>query len=167
MATYNITSNRTTASVGHQSMRGTGVRVPYMVEKVIDFARFNSDAGTANGDVLQVIDIPAGTIVLEAGLQVLTDLTEGGSTTYALQTGATANKWVTAATDPGTLSYFTGILDLEGMKTGFFSSADTIDIVTGTSTTTAGRMRAFAVMLDVSPVMTTEHNPDSYYDTAV
>lgn len=68
MATYNVTGAGGTT--GHPS----NGRTPYMVENTIDIAQLNGDAGSATNDVLQAIDIPAETIVMEAGIEILTQL---------------------------------------------------------------------------------------------
>jgi hypothetical protein len=61
--------------------------MPYFVEKTIDFAVAATTKGTAlaAADVIEVIDVPAGTMVLNAGLQVITVATgESNDTTVDL-----------------------------------------------------------------------------------
>ena len=68
MATYNVTGPGGTT--GHPSV----VRRPYLVENTIDISAINGDSGAAQNDVLQVLDIPAETLIMEAGIEVLTAL---------------------------------------------------------------------------------------------
>jgi len=77
MATYDVTG--TTSSTSVPSRKNPGVRTPYLVENTIDISKVNSSAGTTNGDVLQVIDIPAETLVLHAGIEVLTALSSSAT----------------------------------------------------------------------------------------
>ena len=55
MATYNRTGAGGTT--GHPS----NGRTPYLVENTIDVSAINSSSGTANGDVVNALDIPAET----------------------------------------------------------------------------------------------------------
>lgn len=160
MATYDLPPGNAASHPSYPS------RTVYVVENVVDLALVNSDAGTAAADVLQVLDIPAETIVLNAGMENIAAITGASCPTFDLQTGATANKWVNASTKT-TTGYHTGVLDLEGMKTGFFSATDTIDILINTGTTTVGKIRVFAVLLDVSGHRETSSASQSQYDTAV
>jgi len=72
MATYNVTGPGGTA--GHPSKLSAGIRTPYLVENTIDVSAINGDSGAAQNDVLRVLDIPAETLVMEAGIEVLTAL---------------------------------------------------------------------------------------------
>jgi hypothetical protein len=59
MATYDVTGP---SNAGARPGRfSAGVRTPYLVENTIDVSQINSDAGAAQNDVLQVLDIPAQT----------------------------------------------------------------------------------------------------------
>ena len=69
MATYDLTGPGGTNRPGRYN---PGIRIPYLVENTIDISAVNGDSGTASGDVLQVIDLPAETLVMEAGIEVLT-----------------------------------------------------------------------------------------------
>jgi hypothetical protein len=168
MANYDLTKG--TASTPVHSSR-TGARVPYLVENVIDFALLNSDAGALAADVIRMIDIPAETIVLDAGMEVVSVITSGGSATFDLQTGASANKWV-AAHSTLTAGYAAGVLtSAAGHGTagtnGGFTTTDTIDILVNTATATAGTMRVWALFLDVSGFNESSTATQSQYDTAV
>ena len=68
MATYNVTGAGGTT--GHPS----NGRTPYMVDNTIDVSAINSDAGAAQNDVFQCLDIPAETLIMEAGIEVVTAL---------------------------------------------------------------------------------------------
>ena len=167
MATYDFTRGL----LGYTSLK----RVPYVVEATVDFAQLNSDAGSAAADVLRMINVPAGTIVLDAGMECMTDLTTASCPTFDLEvTGVTANKWVNASTVL-TAGYMAGVLtemDAFGSLTagtdGGFDSADTIDVLINTGTITAGIIRVWALLVDISAVsnLAGSHKA-SAYDTAV
>ena len=69
MATYDLTGPGGTNRPGRYN---PGIRTPYLVENTIDVSAVNSDAGVADADVLKAIDVPAETVVMAAGLEILT-----------------------------------------------------------------------------------------------
>ena len=69
MATYDVTGP---GGVNRPGRFNPGVRTPYLVENTIDVSAINGDSGTANGDVLKCIDVPAETLIMAAGVEVLT-----------------------------------------------------------------------------------------------
>ncbi len=68
MATYDLTAAGGTT--GHPA----NGRTPYLVENTIDIAAINGDSGAAQNDVLRALDIPAETLIMEAGIEVITAL---------------------------------------------------------------------------------------------
>ena len=140
------TITATLAPAMGNSQRG---RNPYMVEQVVDLTA-NS---IAPGDVVQCITVPANTKILAAGFQVTSSATQntGTDATAALGTGADDNEYVTA-------------FDIDGAADGAYApsvtvsadlvigSADTLDLtLTGSGASfTAGEIRVYAVMMDVS-----------------
>ena len=129
------------------SQRG---RNPYMVENTLDIVATTVDP--SSGDVVQAITIPAGTKILAAGVEVVESAT--------MNTGTDATVTVGAA-DPD--EYVTSF-DIDGAADGAYapsvtvsadvvlSSADTLDVTfagTGASFT-AGKLRVYAIMMDVS-----------------
>lgn len=164
MASYNVTGPGGTS--GHPS-RG---RKPYVVENVIDIAQVNGDSGAASGDVLQVMDIPAESIVLMAGLEVLT--AGSSSVTYDLGYGGDADRWVDGDTNAVGYADSRSVVDSATSGTTFgnavtFGSADTIDITIGGATDTAGKVRVWAVLCDVSGIEEDDRNAASQHDTAL
>ena len=73
MATYNRTGAGGTT--GHPA----NGRTPYLVENTIDISAINSSSGTANGDVVNALDIPAETLIMEAGIEVITALSSSAT----------------------------------------------------------------------------------------
>lgn len=129
------------------SQRG---RNPYMVENTIDIVATTVDPSSA--DVVQAITIPAGTKILAAGVEVVESATMNTGTDATVTLGAAdADEYVTA-------------FDIDGASDGDYapsatvaadvvlSSADTLDLTfagTGASFT-AGKLRVYAIMMDVS-----------------
>jgi len=141
------TITATLAPAMGNSQRG---RNPYMVEQVVDLT---ANSINPNGDVVQCITVPANTKILAAGFQVTSSATQntGTDATAALGTGADDNEYVTA-------------FDIDGAADGAYAPSVTVsaDLVIGTADTldltlagsgasfTAGEIRVFAVMMDVS-----------------
>jgi len=146
MATHDKTGKGGTS--GHPS---TGGRRPYLVENTADF----SDFDPAAADIVQMIDIPAETVVMAAGLEVLT----ASSTSVVMDLGITGvdpDIFTDAhdATSTG-FSQFDAV-DATAMLT--VGSADTLDILVAGAQDTAGKIRVWAVMCDISGVDETDRN---------
>lgn len=129
------------------------------VEREVDFAVAVTTKGSAlaNGDVFEVIDLPAGHILMYAGLEVTSAMT-GTSTDLTFDLGITG----------GNVDAFVDGFDFDGASVGDYASAvayytaqtgpylitadDTLDILTAsqTGTFTGGKVRVWAVLMDVS-----------------
>jgi hypothetical protein len=141
------TITATLAPAMGNSQRG---RNPYMVEQVVDLT---ANSINPNGDVVQCITVPANTKILAAGFQVTSSATQntGTDATAALGTGADADEYVTAfdidgAADNAYAPSVTVSADV------VLASADTLDLTLAGSgaSFTAGEIRVYAVMMDVS-----------------
>lgn len=154
MATIDLSGNN--ASNLHPSRSGN-TRLPYTVEKHIDFAAAAAAKGSAlaAADVIQAIDVPAGTIVLAAGLQLVKGVDGAASADTRLDLGVTgvdADVFVDGF-DPVARSagdYAAQPAAFAPVVVG--AAADTIDLLVQASTTApvSGEVRIFAVLLDVS-----------------
>jgi hypothetical protein len=153
MGTLNLTGAGGTA--GHPS----NGRVPYLVENTIDLSQVRADTGPDNGDVLQVIDIPAETLIMEAGIEVITALSSSATMDLGI-TGGDVDIYVDGDTNA------TGYGTLTATARHIAASADTLDILIGGADSSAGKIRVWAVMCDVSGVSETDTNTDSQHDTA-
>jgi hypothetical protein len=136
------------ASSGN-SQRGRNV---YYVDNVIDLTANSINPATA--DTIQAITVPANTLVVGAGLQVV------NSATMDTGTDATASLGFTG----GDVDEFVSLFDIDGAADGAYApqiaitgltastSADTIDVLlagTGTSFS-AGKIRVYAMLMDIS-----------------
>ena len=129
------------------SQRG---RSPYMVQKTIDLTAQAIDC--SSGDVVQCLTIPANTRVIHAGFQVVTSAT--------MNTGTNA----TATLGAADADEFVAAFDIDGASDGAYApsatpaadvtlaSADTLDLTFAGSgaTFTAGKLRVYALLMDVS-----------------
>ena len=158
MATYNVTGPGGTA--GHPSRQSPGIRTPYLVENTIDVSAVNSDSGAAQNDVLRVMDIPAETLIMEAGVEVLTALTSS----VTMDLGITGGD-VDIYTDGDTNA--TGYSTLTATARHLAASADTLDVLVLSAAAAAGKIRVWAVMCDVSGVDESDRNTSTQHDTAV
>jgi len=143
------TITSTLKSATGNSQRG---RNPYMVENTIDLTA-QAISSTA-GDVVQAITVPANTKILAAGFQVVNSATMNSGTNATATLGtADADEYVTA-------------FDIDGAADGAYapsvtvsadvvlSTADTLDLTFAGdgATYTAGKIRVYAVMMDVSEI---------------
>ena len=148
MATITTLSNA--VGSGLQPVRSIR-NVPYMVENTINFASAVTAKGSAlaAADVIEALQIPAQSIVIAAGFEILTAVT--GSCTVSLGvTGVTAAAYVSAFGVTGSLA----VGDYATPATAGYpivtKSADTLDLllVTETTTLSAGSVRVFALIVD-------------------
>ena len=145
MATYDRTGAGGTT--GHPS----NGRTPYLVENTIDVSAVNSSAGTTNGDILQALDIPAETLIMEAGIEVITALSSSATMDLGI-TGGDVDRYVDGDTNA------TGYATLTATARVVVATADTLDILTAGADSSAGKVRVWAVLCDVSGVDETDHN---------
>ena len=150
MATWDKTG------VGGTTGHPSNGRTPYLVENTIDMSAFDPAAA----DIIQAIDVPAETLVMSAGLEVLT--ASSSSVTFDLGiTGSTAghhdpDAFVDAYDATGTRLAPMDATDAAAMLV--CKVADTIDILTAGAQDTAGKVRVWAVLCDVSGVSETDTN---------
>jgi hypothetical protein len=132
----------------------TAGRMPYFKEVLIDFAAAATAKGSALAatDVIEAISVPANTMILNAGFEVITVAGgESNDTTVDLGTGVDADGFVDG-------------FDLDAAAAGAYGqnaaafqpivvggTADTIDLTIATATTapTSGVVRVFAVLMDI------------------
>ena len=154
MATYNVTAAGGTT--GHPA----NGRTPYLVENTIDVSAVNGDSGTADGDILQCLDIPAETLIMEAGVEVITALSSSATIELGI-TGGDPDRYVDGDTNA------TGCSTLTNTARVIVASADTLDAKIAGAASSAGKIRVFAVLCDVSGIDETDRNTDSQHDNAV
>lgn len=131
----------------------TAGSVPYLVDMTIDFAAAATAKGTAlaAADIIECINVPANTVVLTAGLEVVTALA-GESADTRLLLGVTGGdvdafvaSWDATAAAAGAYAPAAATVPV------VFGSADTIDLEIDAATTapTGGVLRVWAVMMDI------------------
>ena len=145
MATYDRTGAGGTT--GHPS----NGRTPYLVENTIDVSAINSSSGTSNGDVINALDIPAETLIMEAGTEVITALSSSATMDLGI-TGGDVDRYVDGDTNA------TGYGTLTATARTVVASADTLDILTAGADSSAGKVRVWAVLCDVSGIDESDHN---------
>ena len=154
MATYDV------SGVGGTTGHPSNGRTPYLVENTIDVSAINGDSGAAQNDVLRVMDIPAETVIMEAGIEVLTAL----SSSVTLDLGITGGD-VDIYADGDTNA--TGYSTLTATARHVAASADTLDVLVLSAASSAGKIRVWAIMCDVSGINETDRNTSTQQDTAV
>ena len=154
MATYNVTG------VGGTTGHPSNGRTPYLVENTIDVSAVNGDSGTANGDILYAIDIPAETLIMEAGIEVITALSSSATMDLGI-TGGDTDNFVDGDTNA------TGYATLTATARLVVASANTLDILTAGAASSVGKARVWAVLCDVSGINESDHNTSTQHDTDV
>ena len=143
--------DNTTAAARGAHARG---RQPYMVQTVVDFATALADKGSAlaANDIIPCLSVPAGTLILNAGIQVDT-VASSGTTTLDLGTGVDVDCFVDGFdADDGTAAG-TYAQNAAAYQPLLAVAADTIDIKLATQSGTAlttGKVRVFAILMDVN-----------------
>ena len=144
MATYDLTPNGGTA--GHP---GNVARPYVMTSKVHDTAD-----GGAGGDVIQLIDVPADTMIVAGCLEVLEAFGNGQVTMDIGFTGGDVDCFIDGtAAAAGFSPFLEAAVGASGANARMLTSADTIDALLidgGSSGESAGRFRIHVVMVDVS-----------------
>ena len=143
------TITATLANTHGSSSRG---RQPYYVQQIVDLT---ANSINPNGDVVQCLTVPANTKIIAAGFQVTSSATQntGTDATAILGTAVDDNEYVAA-------------FDIDGASDGAYApcatpagevvitSADTLDLTLagGGASFTAGEIRVYAVLQDVSDI---------------
>ncbi len=137
-----------------QVSRNGNVKVPYLAEFELDWADALAAKGSAlaNADVIQCIHVPAGTVVLGAGMAIKTT---GDATALTVDlgfTGVDADEWVNDFDIVGTAGTYSTDLSASPIWTTIGATADTIDVVlvSLTGTIATGVTRVYALLMDVS-----------------
>jgi hypothetical protein len=144
-----------TTLAGAASAGRTAGSVPYLVDKVIDFAAAATAKGSAlaAADVIECISVPTNTVILNAGIEITTLLVgESNDTTFDLGvTGVDADVFVDGfdADAAAAGAYAQNAAAFQPVVIG--ATADTIDLLIATATTapTSGVARVWAVLMNV------------------
>ena len=155
MATYDVTGPSTAGA--RPGRFSAGIRTPYLVENVIDVSAINSDAGAAQNDVLQVLDIPAETLVLHAGIEVLNEL----SSCVTLDLDINGRDGETVVEGDANANGYSAITNT---SRPIIARADQQELVVINSASEEDEMRVFALLCDVSGVDETDRNSATQHD---
>lgn len=143
-----------TTLAGAASAGRTAGAVPYLVDVTVDFAAAATAKGSAlaAADVIECINVPANTVILNAGFEVIT--AAGGE--------SSDNAWDLGVTGIDADNFVDGF-DGDAAVAGDYAqnaaafqpivlkSADTIDLLIQAATTapTSGELRVWAVLMNV------------------
>ena len=160
MATFDLTA-KSTAGVGANSIAAApshvGTHMPQTLQAYLDIDALIAAGNTiANGDIFQVLEIPAGFLILNAGAEVMKAFTSGctldmditdGSNDDDIIDGAdiTSTGFCGAGSNGQTNVIGTGAAST---YTQFLSSADTIDCKIAGAAAATGRLRVYATVID-------------------
>ena len=167
MATFDMTSSAT-AGVGANVLAVPTVvgNVVRTVEAILDIdAMIAAGATIADGDIFQLLEIPAESVVVAAGAEIMKSFT--GSCTCNIDFAGGDDIIDGAALDAAAGTYLAKGSNGEAniVNTGAASTfaaaalacvgaADTIDVVVAGAAAATGRLRVYAVIADVSAAHT-------------
>ena len=142
--------------VGGTTGHPSNGRTPYLVENTVNLDTFNP----AQNDVVQAIDVPAETLVMAAGVEVLVACSSSVVLDVGI-TGSTAgfsdpDAFVDAYDATGASYAPRDVADGAPMLT--CKVADTIDVLVAGAQSTVGKIRVWAVLCDISGIDETDHN---------
>ena len=157
MATFDLTASSTTG-VGANSIAtlhaNAGTHVVRTIQEYLDIdALIAAGNSISDGDVFQMLEIPAGTLVLNAGAEVMKAFT--GSCTLDMDFGGgddiidgadITSAGFCAAGSNGQTNTVVG--SAASTYTQFISTADTIDCTIAGAAAATGRLRVYATVID-------------------
>ena len=130
-----LTKTGGTGTTGH--VAGNAVAKTYVQSTVID----GTSTALTNGDVYQAINLPANSIVMSAGIDVIT----AGTGTGTLSLGDGSVTYVAAATQSaGQMTSGDAVAELAVT----YAAADTLDVTVGTADVNS-KVRVWALIADI------------------
>ncbi len=158
MATFNLRLGSTRSSTAANSIASLpDVRKQaYMVEATLDISKIANYTCT-NGDVFEVLEIPAGTFIVAAGAEVLTAF-NGTTPTVDIDFAAgddivdgqsvTSTGYLAAGSNGGANN------TAQSTFTQLVTTTDTIDVklICAAANVTSGVLRVYAIVVDVDGV---------------
>ena len=161
MATYDMTSKDTTG-VSSNSIAAlpsqTGMGAMRMMQAYLDIDALVADGYSgANGDIFQLMEIPAGTLVLFAGAEVEKAFTSSCTLDMDFAAGddiidgadITSTGFCAEGSNGQSNDVTTGAAST---FTQFVSSTDTIDCLIAGAAPATGRLRVYACVIDCNDV---------------
>ena len=159
MATYDLTSSSTTGVEANSiaampSAKNTNVM--RNIEAYLDIDALVAAGGSfADGDVFQVLEIPANTLVLNAGAEVMSaftssctlDLDFAGGDDIVDGADITSTGFCAAGTNGQTN---TVVGSAASTYTQFITTTDTIDATIAGAAPATGRLRVYATVIDLA-----------------
>ena len=161
MATYDMTSSATTGVSSNSiaaSPSQTGMGAMRMMQAYLDIdALVAAGYSGANGDIFQLLEIPAGTLVLFAGAEVEKAFTSSCTLDMDFAAGddiidgadITSTGFCAEGSNGQSNDVTTGAAST---FTQFISSTDTIDCLIAGAAPATGRLRVYACVIDCNDV---------------
>tara|TARA_R100000005_G_scaffold46605_1_gene22204 strand:+ start:54 stop:584 length:531 start_codon:yes stop_codon:yes gene_type:complete len=157
MATFDLTAKSTTG-VGANVVAGiptqSGTHVVRTIQEYLDIDALIAAGNTiANGDVFQMLEIPAGTLVLNAGAEVMKAFTSSCTLDMDFDGGddiidgadITSTGFCAAGSNGQTN---TVVGSAASTYTQFIGTTDTIDCTIAGAAAATGRLRVYATVID-------------------
>ena len=153
MATFDMTTSDTAGvSTSSVASHNSSEKIAYSIEATLDIADFIAAGNTVgSADIFQLLEVPANSVILSAGCEILTVFT---GTSVTVDVGIAGGDTITDGGPTNALAY--PVKGTNGATLGTFSAlvtaADTLDVklIAGSSDCTAGKIRVYAVVIDIA-----------------
>jgi len=157
MATFDLTASSTAgvgADVSAELPAHNSNNMMYNVETYLDVAKFIAAGNTvADGDIFQLLEIPAGTLVLNAGAEVMTAFTSSVTADVDFAAGddiidgadVTSTGFCAKGTNGQTNQVIT---NAASTYTQFITTTDTIDVKLAGAAAAVGILRVYALCIN-------------------
>jgi len=119
--TYNFTDGSIVGQMIPPKMEIVTTR-PTIIRNVVDFTKQNLDESA--DDIAQVLNVPAGTLVLFAGIRIITPSTANATVNFGVTAGV-----VDAWGDGVALDATAGTVTQVAIEPQYLATADTLDII--------------------------------------
>jgi hypothetical protein len=158
MANYDLTTaatsgvSTTTLNDAFPSAR----RPLYVIQKIVDINKLITDgvvnSAFATGDTLQIMDVPAKTVIVGAGAEVLAAFTTGTVLNIGLDADTNDDNIVDgqSATAVGFLAAGTNGTLTAGTGNARVATADTVKVTMTAAAVAAGKLSVYLVAADIS-----------------
>jgi hypothetical protein len=157
MATFDLTASSTAgvgANVSAELPAHNGNNMMFNVEAYLDVAKFIAAGNSvADGDIFQLLEIPAGTLVLNAGAEVMTAFTASVTADIDFAAGddiidgadVTSTGFCAKGTNGQTNQVIT---NAASTYTQFITTTDTIDVKLAGAAAAVGILRVYALCIN-------------------
>jgi hypothetical protein len=124
-----------------------GMQRSQVIERTIDFADLPAGVTKASADVINVLAIPAGTMVVAVGAEVISADTTGSSPTVSLGDSGSGTQYSSAGVNPKAAAGTIVVSAASAWEA--YAAANLISMTINTAALTNAVLRVFAIVVDI------------------